>query len=582
MWTVADLLAPEEDLAASLLTTGVAEARSGLYAAWRAQATKAPRDWRERIPSLFPKYVSAGFAPHHEELWEWVQSIELDTAPRPFVLVLARGGGKSTSAELATTDLGTSGRRRYVLYVRETQDQADASVGNIATLLESDSVAEYFPEHSQKAVGKHGNSRGWRRNRLTTAGGFTVDALGLDTASRGVKFDEQRPDLIILDDIDGKHDTAATTAKKIQTLTSSVLPAGATNVAVLGIQNLIIPDGIFTQLVDGRATFLSRRIVSGPHPAALGLEWEYEDQGPDQPRRAKVIGGTPTWQGQGLEVIQHQIDVWGIDAFLKEAQHEVTDRAEGLALNYEPARHDETVSDAEAVEYVAMGRAFGGIDFQRWRFGFTLEAADRQNRVHQIAEYFSQDEDLEDRARVIHALCTFYKCPPMLRLFGDSANPTDIAEINRAFRTIGSPLKVVGVGRDAKLRRASVERWNNELARDAVFNRQDIALHSTRAIQAIWSTLGYPGSPPDLRGWRLGMNAGKRGTEMYGSRLVWEQQHWSYPVPKAGKAQDGDPDDHTADGADMIAARRYALMSHWNTPRPQRRSLPGTTTRSNV
>jgi hypothetical protein len=38
--------------------------------------------------------------------------------------------------------------------------------------------------------------------------------------------------------------------------------------------------------------------------------------------------------------------------------------------------------------------------------------------------------------------------------------------------------------------------------------------------------------------------------------------HWGYPVPKEGEAQEQDPDDNTADGADLIAADRYAIMSH--------------------
>ena len=37
-----------------------------------------------------------------------------------------------------------------------------------------------------------------------------------------------------------------------------------------------------------------------------------------------------------------------------------------------------------------------------------------------------------------------------------------------------------------------------------------------------------------------------------------------YTAPKDEKAQDQSPDDHSADGADMIAAERYALMTWWH------------------
>lgn len=535
-----------------------------------ADGAPAPDGWRDWLESLFPTYVRWGFAPHHEEMWEWESSIDLDSAPDPFVAVWARGGGKSTGAELATTRLGVTGRRRYVLYVRETQDKADTSVSNIARMLESEAVSRHYPQHAKRDVGKFGNSRGWRRERLMTGGGFTVDALGLDTASRGVKIDDQRPDLIVLDDIDGKHDTLATTLRKIATITTSILPAGATNVAVLAIQNLIIADGFFTRMVDGRADYLARRTVSGPHPAITDLSWEYVEQGEHQPRRALITQGEPTWEGQNLAVCQHQIDTWGLASFLQEAQHDVQDRREGLALKFVPALHSEVLTDEECRQYVAMGQVFAGVDFQRWRFGFTLEAADRAGIVHQIAEYFSQDEDLEHRARVIHALCTHYRCPPAMRVWGDSANPTDIAEINRSFRQIGSPCRVLGVGREAKLRVAGVERWNNELGRRAVYVREDVTHHATRAVQKQWALLGYSGDPPNLSRWMLGQNAGHKGTEMLGSRLLWEMEQWAYPIPKPGKAQEKDPDDDTADGADMIAARRYALMSWWKPARAER------------
>ena len=93
--------------------------------------------------------------------------------------------------------------RRYCVYVRETQDQANDSVSNIRGMLESDRLGVYYPAMGQPSLGKFGQKQGWRRERLQTASGFIVDALGLDTAARGLKIGVQRPDLIIFDDIDG-------------------------------------------------------------------------------------------------------------------------------------------------------------------------------------------------------------------------------------------------------------------------------------------------------------------------------------------------------------------------------------------
>jgi hypothetical protein len=48
-----------------------------------------------------------------------------------------------------------------------------------------------------------------------------------------------------------------------------------------------------------------------------------------------------------------------------------------------------------------------------------------------------------------------------------------------------------------------------------------------------------------------------------GSRLIWEMRKWAVRDAAAGEGAGAAADDHTADGADGIAAQRYALMSWW-------------------
>lgn len=289
----------------------------------------APEGWEDWLRALFPRHV-ATFADQHRRIWEWVWAITAEARPEPLVAVLARGGGKSTTAELATVAVGTHGSRGYAWYIRETQEQADKSVENVAALLESSTVAEFYPGHAERLVGKFGSSKGWRRNRLRTAAGFTVDALGLDSAVRGVKVEERRPDFLILDDLDGKFDTERTTKKKLETLTDTILPAGAPHLAVLAIQNLIIPNGVFSQLVDGRADFLVDRKTIGPVPAVTGLKTEVVDDAKLGRKRAVIVAGTPTWEGQGLEECQAYIDTFGLRAFMRECQHSVKKREGAL------------------------------------------------------------------------------------------------------------------------------------------------------------------------------------------------------------------------------------------------------------
>jgi len=276
--------------------------------------------WPVWLAAILPDYCTAPFAEHHVEFWRWVWAIEPGLRPEAFVGIWARGGAKSTSAEAACVALGARRKRRYGLYLCDKQDRADDHVGNVASMVESERVELFYPGLASRQVGKYGNSRGWRRNRLWTSAGFVLDAIGLDTAARGVKLEEQRPDFLVIDDVDGLHDSTAETARKVGTLTQSIIPAGAPDLAILAIQNLVKRDGVFDQMATGRAEFLRRRILSGPIPAVTGLEVERGDDGLDH-----VTAGEATWEGQSLETVEEQINDWGYPAFLREAQHEVAD-----------------------------------------------------------------------------------------------------------------------------------------------------------------------------------------------------------------------------------------------------------------
>ena len=266
---------------------------------------------RQKFPTYFTDTggTPLPFAAYHHELWQWIWALRPGTRPAPFLAVWPRGGGKSTTAELACVVMGYFGLRRYGLYICATQEQADDHVGtNVAGLFEVIGA--------ERLVGKYGHSRGWRRNRVWTADGFAVDALGLDTAARGAKLDDTRPDFMIIDDIDQDHDTELLVMKKMRSLTRKLLPAGSGDLAVLGVQNLVHEHGIFSRLVDGRADFLTNRVVSGPYPALNHLT--YAGEGKD----AVLTSGEPTWEGLSLLRCQGMVQLMGLEAFLAECQHE--------------------------------------------------------------------------------------------------------------------------------------------------------------------------------------------------------------------------------------------------------------------
>lgn len=285
-----------------------------------------PPTWQARLPAMFPNYIWHDFSQPHIDLWEWADAIEPDSGPRPFVAAWPRGRGKSTMAEMVAADLGARGVRSYVLYISETQDQADKHVATIQHMIESNTVTKYFPAVGRPQVGKNGN-RSWRRSVMTADNGLTVEAVGLNKAVRGQKIDWARPDLLIFDDIDAKHDTENAVAKKIETITTSILPAAASQSAVLFVQNLIHSQSIATMLCkspdeEGAAQFLTDRIVSGPYKAVDGLKYEMVVSD-DGIFRWVVTAGRSLWSGFSIEVCENEINTVGPVSFELESQHEV-------------------------------------------------------------------------------------------------------------------------------------------------------------------------------------------------------------------------------------------------------------------
>lgn len=286
----------------------------------------APANWQDRIPLIYSNYIWHEFSDPHIELWQWGSQIEIDDSPNPFVAIWSRNRGKSTHAEIMVADLGARGKRRYCMYVSETQTQSDKHVATIAHLLESSEMEEYFPNVGQPKLGRNG-SRTWNRQMLTASNGFTVEAIGLDKAVRGHKIDWTRPDMIVFDDIDGKHDTEHATNKKQETITASIIQAGAENCAVLFVQNLIHQNSIAHRLSKkpnepDAADYLTNRIISGPYPAIEDLEYEFQQQD-NHSYRWKITNGRSLWRGFTIEVCENELNRSGPTSYEIESQHEI-------------------------------------------------------------------------------------------------------------------------------------------------------------------------------------------------------------------------------------------------------------------
>lgn len=299
--------------------------------------------WREWNRRCVPGHVADEYAPFHAIFWEWVDRIGPGRPP-PFVALWPRGTAKSTSAEVAVAKLGARRLRTYCLYVSHTQDQADDHVGTIGSILESPAMADHYPDMADVAVNKMGSSKGWRRNRLRTRSGFTVDALGLDKSRRGAKLEETRPDMMVLDDVDDTHASSRTVAKNIRTVTQALVPALQPNKVIMMAQNVVAPGSIADLIATGAVDMLGGAIQSGPFPAVDGMRAERRSRYDEVQRRPvtewAILEGRSCWPARSLESWSDQLNDMGMDAFVIECQQDTSERPGAIWRKDEISRVD--------------------------------------------------------------------------------------------------------------------------------------------------------------------------------------------------------------------------------------------------
>lgn len=284
-------------------------------------------DWRVWARTMFPSYIKGDFSNFHAHCWDWFWSLEPGVTGDDYLAIWPRFYAKSTTFQMGLVACGARGTRRYIWYISETQDQANAHVQTIGSLLSNSRLGEFYPDMAKPRLGMHGQTSGWRRNRFWTASDFIVDALGLDTAGRGVKLEEKRPDLEFFDDFDGKHDSPHIVTRKIETITTSLMPAAGEQCNYAFGQNMIHRDGIAAQLEDGRLKLLKNRRFFGIVPAVRDLKWERDAEG-----FGLLTAGTSSWPYMTMEKLQAKVDQYGIEAFLLECQHDVNMPLAGAIL----------------------------------------------------------------------------------------------------------------------------------------------------------------------------------------------------------------------------------------------------------
>lgn len=281
-------------------------------------------DYKLWLTQLLPKHFRGvdQFGPHHEQFWQWAWSIKLGEigTPPAYLAIWPRGGNKSTSAEGFAVACGARGTRKFGLYVCRTQPQADSHVAAISSMILSSKVGLTYSGMANPKVTELGNRKkidAWNRQALTTSTGFSMQGYGLQSAFRGIRIEEYRPDLIIISDVDDVGDSPQFVQTLLNTLAGSVLGTASNDCVVLFEQNLIHHNSMMNRILIRETDVLSERIEGGPIPALWDAQFERREQ------KWFVIAGRPSWVGQGIAECQDKINTLGKEYFERECQHDV-------------------------------------------------------------------------------------------------------------------------------------------------------------------------------------------------------------------------------------------------------------------
>lgn len=226
-------------------------------------------------------------------------------------------------------------------------------------------------------------------------------------------------------------------------------------------------------------------------------------------------------------------------------------RPTGAVLPFDAATMLIDLTQEEIDDMIRRGTVFAGLDLGKWRWALTLWCATTTGVVVLLDEVFSQNEDTDTRVKKLDVLYRSYRIPAdKVMTRSDCADPKLVQDHNEALERLGSSYMITPVEFRNKIIMVGVNRLENLMTRGAFKVRRGIGTGMN---------------------WRIGMHSGAPGKPVEGSRWIWEANNWQYPkIEENGKLriQKDEPDDTTADGADMMDSSRYAVLSYWDVDQP--------------
>lgn len=208
---------------------------------FRIHVTKSSHFWF--FNTYFPHYVEFKTADFQKEIFNLTQ----DENEKFVVIVAFRGSAKSTIMTLSYPIWAMVGNlnKKFIILISQTQQQARLILSNIKKELETNAtlMSDFGP------FGQDDDE--WRANSLVLSKYDTrITAISSGESIRGLRHLQNRPDLIICDDVEDLNSvkTREGRNKSYDWLTGDVIPAGSTDTKYVVIGNLLHEDSLMMRL----------------------------------------------------------------------------------------------------------------------------------------------------------------------------------------------------------------------------------------------------------------------------------------------------------------------------------------------
>ncbi len=189
------------------------------------------------------RYVKHETAPFQKEMFALTQDNDL----KHIAIVAFRGSGKSTIVTLSYPIWAVLGvqQKKFVLILSQTQAQAKMHLINIKREFETNEILRKDFGPLEETSDEWGST-----SLVLTKYGARISAASTDQSIRGIRHGENRPDLIIADDVEDMMSTKTREGrnKTFDWFTGEVLPVGDQGTKVVTVGNLLHEDSLLMRL----------------------------------------------------------------------------------------------------------------------------------------------------------------------------------------------------------------------------------------------------------------------------------------------------------------------------------------------